>query len=142
MRHARRRGGRVTGMQPALVRGSGAAEYFFAEGCHITELSNGSHDNGLSVARARVPAGVTTRWHRLHGIAERYVIVSGDGEVEVGTLAPQRVQAGDVVIIPAGCRQRIANRGTDDLVFLAICTPRFRAGAYVDVEESPAARLG
>jgi mannose-6-phosphate isomerase-like protein (cupin superfamily) len=120
-----------------VVRGSGAAEYFFAEGCYITELSNGPHDSGLSVARARVPAGVTTRWHRLHGIAERYVIVSGVGEVEVETLAPHRVQAGDVVIIPSGCRQRIANRGSDDLVFLAICTPRFRACAYVDVEESP-----
>ena len=137
MKRSRPRGERATGLLPAVVRGSAAAEYFFAEGCHITELSNGPHDEGLSVARARVPAGVTTRWHRLHAIVERYVIVSGEGEVEVGTLAPARVQVGDVVIIPAGCRQRIANHGTGDLVLLAICTPRFRAAAYVDLEASP-----
>jgi mannose-6-phosphate isomerase-like protein (cupin superfamily) len=41
---------------------------------------------------------------------------------------------GDVVIIPAGARQRISNTGTIDLVFLAICVPRFTPGAYVDIE--------
>jgi mannose-6-phosphate isomerase-like protein (cupin superfamily) len=46
------------------------------------------------------------------------------------------VKAGDVVLIPAGKFQRIANVGKDDLVFLCICTPRFEAKHYHD-RESP-----
>jgi mannose-6-phosphate isomerase-like protein (cupin superfamily) len=111
-----------------------SAEFFTAELCHITELSNSLVDEALSVARARVEPGVTTRWHRLHGIAERYVIVSGHGVVEVGELPPQAVAPGDVVVIPAGCRQRIRNDGAHDLVFHALCTPRFRPEAYEDLE--------
>jgi oxalate decarboxylase/phosphoglucose isomerase-like protein (cupin superfamily) len=38
-----------------------------------------------------------------------------------------------VVLIPPSTRQRIANTGPGDLVFLAICTPRFTQGAYEDV---------
>lgn len=48
---------------------------------------------------------------------------------------PQEVEAGDVVLIPASCRQRIANIGAGDLVFLAICTPRFLPGAYEDIDD-------
>lgn len=34
--------------------------------------------------------GVTTRWHRVKGTSERYVILEGKGRVEVGTLAASR----------------------------------------------------
>ena len=51
-----------------------ADEYYFEEGCYITELHNRADDPAVSVARARVPPGVTTRWHTLGGITERYVI--------------------------------------------------------------------
>ena len=44
--------------------------------------------------------------------------------------------AGDVVLIPPACRQRIANLGAGELVFLAICTPRFEQQNYEDVESS------
>ncbi len=54
-------------------------EYFTAEQCHILELSNSADDAAVSIARARVTPGVTTHWHRLIGIAERYVIVEGRG---------------------------------------------------------------
>ena len=54
--------------------------------------------------------------------------------MEVGDLPPQEVEVGDIVIIPAMCRQRIKNIGQDDLVFLAICTPRFTADAYEDIK--------
>jgi hypothetical protein len=33
---------------------------------------------------------------------------------------------------PAGERQRIDNPGPDELVFLALCTPRFQRAAYQD----------
>lgn len=107
-----------------------AAEYWFEEGCHIAELLNDADDPSVSIARARVPAGGITRWHRLAGISERYVILAGHGDVEIGELPATRVRPGDVVVIPPGMRQRIANRGDTDLVFLAICTPRFVRDAY------------
>ena len=110
-----------------------ADEYFFDEGCYITELSNSDDDQQLSIARARVAPGVTTRWHSLTGITERYVIVEGNGEAEVGEMSPQLVTAGDVVIIPPGERQRIANIGDSDLIFLAVCTPRFEVSKYVSL---------
>ena len=112
-------------------------EFYTDEKCFITELSNTPDDPDLSIARARVEPGVTTRWHRLKGITERYCIISGSGRVEVGDLAPQNVNAGDVVLIPPMCRQRITNIGTDDLLFLAICTPRFLNKAYEDIEDNP-----
>lgn len=116
-----------------------SGEYLTDEGCYITEVSNSDDDPGLSIARARVRPGVTTRWHRLRGTAERYVITDGIGRVEVGELPPREVRSGDVVLIPPLCRQRIANIGTTDLVFLAICTPRFERAAYEDIDEPPLA---
>ncbi len=110
-------------------------EYFFWEGCFITELSNSSDDPDVSVVRARVEPGKTTRWHSLRETGERYVVLQGLGSVEVGDLPPHRVTAGDVVVIPPEVRQRISNIGTDDLVFLAICSPRFTDAVYVDLEE-------
>jgi mannose-6-phosphate isomerase-like protein (cupin superfamily) len=112
-------------------------EYFTDERCYINELSNRADDPAVSIAQARVGPGVTTRWHRLTGILERYVIMSGSGRVEIGALPPCDVGPGDVVLIPAGVRQRITNTGSDDLLFLALCTPRFRPEAYEDVEGSP-----
>ena len=110
-------------------------EFYTPELCYINELSNIPCDPDVSIARARVQAGVATRWHRLLGITERYVILEGIGLVEVGDLAPQEVKNGDVVIIPPKCRQRITNVGVNELVFLAICTPRFRQDAYEELED-------
>jgi mannose-6-phosphate isomerase-like protein (cupin superfamily) len=110
------------------------AEFYTAEGCYINELSNIEADAEASIARARVRPGVTTSWHRLAGITERYVLLSGAGKVEVGDLPPQNVAPGDVVLIPPGCRQRITCLGVEDLVFLAICTPRFRPEAYEAID--------
>jgi mannose-6-phosphate isomerase-like protein (cupin superfamily) len=109
-------------------------EFYTDEKCYVTELSNTPDAPDVSIARARVDPGVTTRWHRLKGIIERYFIVSGRGLAEVGKLPPQEVTAGDIVFIPPMCRQRITNIGKDDLVFLAICTPRFVQNAYEDIE--------
>jgi mannose-6-phosphate isomerase-like protein (cupin superfamily) len=62
---------------------------------------------------------------------ERYIIISGEGIVEIGGLPPTNVAPGDVVRIPAGVKQRITNTGTTDLVFFCVCTPPFRKEAYV-----------
>lgn len=110
------------------------AEFYIAEKCFITELSNSADDPDVSIARAKVEPGVTTRRHRMKGTAERYVIICGKGLVEVGDLPPREVNPGDVVLIPPMCPQRITNTGKDDLIFLAICTPRFAQDAYEDME--------
>ena len=117
-----------------------SGEFYFEEGCYITELSNSSEDPELSIARARVLPGVTTRWHRLRGTTERYVMLEGRGRVELGEEPAREVAPGDVVRIPPMRRQRITNVGEVDLVFLAICTPRFRRENYEDVDkaETPA----
>ena len=121
-------------MLEEIRRRNPAAEFLTPEGCFITELSNTATDPDASIAQARVPAGRTTRWHRLKDTAERYVLLAGDGEVQIGNLPPERVGPGDVVLIPPGVRQRIRNVGSADLMFLAICTPRFEQAAYEDIE--------
>lgn len=123
-------------MKEEIRRMNPDSEFFTPELCYINELSNSADDPEASIARARVKTGVTTRWHRLHGITERYLILDGEGLVEIGDLAPQEVKHGDVVLIPPECRQRIANIGMKDLIFLAICTP-FRQEAHEDIESEP-----
>ncbi len=110
-------------------------EFYTEEKCYITELSSDYGDHSMSIARARVEPGVTTRWHHLKGITERYHILQGQGRVEVGDLEPQLVNLGDTVIIPPLCPQRIENIGTEDLIFLAICTPPFEDLDYVDIDD-------
>jgi mannose-6-phosphate isomerase-like protein (cupin superfamily) len=117
-------------MSASVVGWREEAEVFTDEGCFILELSNGPADPQLSVARARVIPGVTTRWHRLRDISERYLVLEGLGRVEVGEAAPRVVGPGEVVLIPPGTRQRITNTGATDLVFLALCTPRFTWDNY------------
>jgi len=121
-------------MKESIRRFAPSDEYYFKEGCYILELSNVEDDPAVSIARARVPRGVTTRLHRLHGIVERYLILEGIGTVEIGSLGRQQVQPGDIAIIPSECPQRVSNTGTGDLVFIAICTPRFTRSAYEDLE--------
>ena len=124
-------------MKEAIIKQNLNNEFFTPEGCYITELSNTPDYPDASIARARVKPGATTRWHRVKGTFERYYILSGRGRVEVGKLPPHEVNAGDVVLIPPMCRQRITNIGSEDLVFLAICTPRFSNDAYEDIEDNP-----
>ena len=122
-------------MKASITKKDKSKEYYTSEHCYITELSNTPDDPDVSIARARVEPGVTTRWHRLKGTSERYFIHSGRGLVEIGEQPPQEVTAGDIVFIPPMCRQRITNIGTEDLIFLAICSPRFTQDVYEDVED-------
>ena len=110
-----------------------SAEFYTDERCFINELLGVNDDSDLSVARARVEPGVTTAWHSLRGVTERYVILEGRGEVEIGEDSPVEVGPGDLVLIPPDTRQRISNIGKHDLVFLCLCTPPFVPGCYVDL---------
>ena len=123
--------GNLSCMTPQIRRAAVAAEYATNENCFILEVANDADDPDVSIARARVLPGVTTEWHRLVDIDERYIIVSGSGCVEIGDLTPTAVSPGDVVRIPANTPQRISNIGNDDLVFYAVCNPRFVQSAYM-----------
>jgi mannose-6-phosphate isomerase-like protein (cupin superfamily) len=117
-----------------IVKAVGTDEYYTSERCYISEISNSSDDENASIARARVASGVTTAWHKLQDVEERYLIISGKGLAEIGDLPPTGVSSGDIVLIPADTRQRITNIGKEDLVFYAICTPRFTEECYISLE--------
>lgn len=117
-------------MQPIIVKQDPTAEFPMPEGCSILETWNTDADESVSIARARVAPGVTTKWHCLEGIVERYLLVEGQGFVEIGTLEPVEMEPGDMAVIPAGVRQRITNTGPSDLVFYCICSPRFVPERY------------
>jgi len=120
--------------ESAVWKQTVAKEFLTPEGCYIVETYNQPEDGLMSIARARVKQGVTTAWHSLDGIVERYIIAEGSGRVEVGNLPASDVAAGDVVIIPSGVRQRITNTGDSDLIFYCVCTPRFQPPAYRSIE--------
>ena len=121
-------------MRPEVKKGNMATEFLTEERCYITETANDSDDARVSIARARVEPGVTTAWHKLKGVTERYIIVSGHGRVELSDLEPIEVFNGDVVRIPADTPQRIANIGSIDLIFYAVCSPRFQENCYESLE--------
>ena len=110
-------------------------EYFFQEGCYITEFWNENSDQQVSVAQARLPTGARTKSHALKNTVERYVILSGEGLMQIGENPPQSVRTNDIVYIPASTSQSIENTGDNELVFLAICTPRFEEANYIALEE-------
>ena len=117
-------------MEAIVVRPDPASEYPTDERCSILESWNRPQDPAVSIARARVAPGVSTRPHRLRDVIERYVIVEGQGAVILDEAAEKPVGPGDVVVIPAGVSQRICNPGPGDLVFYCVCTPRFTPDCY------------
>ncbi len=120
-------------MKPQIVRVP-ARQYFFKENCFVTEIYNTSEDPALSIARVRVAARTRTRWHRLD-VDERYLIVEGTGIMELDGVAPTEVGLSDVVVVPAGCAQRICNETDNDLIVYCLCTPRFTPDVYHDAPD-------
>jgi len=106
-------------------------EFYTEERCYITELHNSGNS---SIARARVKPGATTGLHSLRETFEQYVILEGEGEVEVGDNPVTKVGPLDVVNIAADTPQRITNTGERDLIFLCLCTPGFKQEAYENLE--------
>ncbi len=119
-------------MKPKMVKAQIPYEYLTPERCYIAENHS---DPAVSIARATIKPGVTTKAHHLiNGVQEIYIITSGKGIVYVGGLEPVEVGVGDVVVIPPETSQKVANTGETDLVFYCVCTPRFTQNCYVDEE--------
>jgi mannose-6-phosphate isomerase-like protein (cupin superfamily) len=107
-------------------------ETYFKEGCFIEEWHNAADDSNCSIARVRVEVGKTTKLHSLKQTTERYVMLSGTALVTVGD-TDQQVSEGDVVVIKPDEPQKIQNQSQEDLIFLAICTPRFLVENYQEL---------
>jgi mannose-6-phosphate isomerase-like protein (cupin superfamily) len=125
---------KIRRVKPQVSRPDEAAEFATPELCRILESWNVEVDPAVSIARARVAPGVTTKLHRLAGVIERYVIVEGEGRVAIGAEIRERVGPGDIAIVPAGVTQQITNTGSGDLVFYCVCTPRFTQECYEALE--------
>ncbi len=106
-------------------------EYLTSERCYIAENFS---DKDVSIARATVKPGITTKAHHLKKIQEIYIITAGEGEVSFSGLESTNVSVGDVIVIPAGASQKITNTGQTDLIFYCVCTPRFTENCYFDDE--------
>jgi len=118
-----------------IFKFNSGTEFPTPERCYITELYNREEDEKCSLARARVPSGITTQLHALRGTEEFYVILEGEGKVEVDGRQPSLVRPLDVVRIPADKSQRITNTAAGDLIFLCVGLPRFVPDCYVNLEE-------
>jgi hypothetical protein len=134
--------------KPLILRDDHRTESGIEPGCFLTDWLNDPADPDLSIACIRVVPGAETRLRRFENIQERYVVLEGQGRIEL--VGPNRaftegdhtlsaLEPGDVVGIPAGYSRRITNIGPVDLVFLAICTPRFRPAALPDAPPPPPA---
>ncbi|MAS43947.1 MAG: cupin [Rhodobacteraceae bacterium] len=118
--------------RPRILPAAASAPFETRERCAIRELLNDPAEPETSLAEARVPPGVTTELHALD-VAERYIVTDGAGEIELaGAWSP--LAAGDAALIPAGTPQRARNPGPGDLVFLCLCTPRFRPEGYTPLD--------
>ena len=118
-------------MLPKIIKADSLKEFLTPERCFIYEncgISTG--DMNVSIARARVEPGVTTKAHHLTGVQEIYLITQGKGKVDIAGLEPAEVNEGDVVVIPPEVSQRITNIGKTDLIFYCVCTPAFTPNCY------------
>ncbi|MCW4018986.1 MAG: cupin domain-containing protein [Candidatus Bathyarchaeota archaeon] len=123
-------------MEPKIVKADSLKEYLTPERCYIFENWGlvSARDKNVSIARARVESGVTTKPHHLDGVQEIYLIAQGKGKVYVGNLEPTEVSVGDFVVIPPETSQSITNIGEEDLIFYCVCTPAFTESCYHDEE--------
>lgn len=104
-------------------------EFATSERCFIIEYLNRPSQPSVSLARARVEAGVTTTLHAVT-VDEWYLIQSGTGLMFLGESEPFPVGPGDTVHIPPGCAQKIRNTGPGELLFFCVCVPRFTPDCY------------
>jgi mannose-6-phosphate isomerase-like protein (cupin superfamily) len=97
-----------------------------ADGCLIREVIHPRRDGtapGVSLARAAVAPGRTTRPHRLD-MVEIYYLLAGRGRMVIDGRA-REVTPGQAVYIPPGAVQSIENIGSEDLDFLCVCAPAY-----------------
>jgi len=117
-----------------LISKNAQPEFDTRERCSIVEILNDAENPDISIARCRVKPGIITELHSLRNTKETYIIEAGQGMMDDGEIEPMAVKAGDKIMISSGQPQRIRNVGECDLIFLAVCNPRFEPDCYVPLE--------
>lgn len=105
------------------------------DGCQIREVLHPAQESlplPYSLAVAEVAAGARTWRHRL-AHDEVYFLLEGSGRMHVDAES-RDLQAGDTVLIGAGCEQWIENLGQTTLRFLALVSPPWSAAADTRLE--------
>ncbi len=103
-------------------------EFLAGDDSFLRELLHAEKDGldlGYSLARAVVKPGKRTLPHRLKG-SEVYYVLGGTGILRIEDESAE-VRADDAVYIPPGSVQSIENTGSEDLVFLCIVDPAWKA---------------
>jgi mannose-6-phosphate isomerase-like protein (cupin superfamily) len=98
------------------------------DGCLLAEVLHPTRDpiaGEISLARACLPPGKSTTPHRLEFL-EIYYVLRGRGVLHQDGHT-QEVGPESCVYLPPGSRQWIENTGSDELVFLCVCHPAWRA---------------
>ncbi len=98
------------------------------DGTHLREIlhpDQSAADIPYSIAHASVRPGEESQPHTLRG-SEVYYILSGLGIMYVNGEQAE-ISANTVIYVPPNATQHIQNTGTDDLVFLCIVQPAWRA---------------
>jgi mannose-6-phosphate isomerase-like protein (cupin superfamily) len=111
-----------------IRRGADSLEIIANDGCRLRELLNPAHDrSGLpySLALAVVAPGQATHPHWL-GQHEVYLVIRGRGRMHIGAEVDE-LGVGDSVVIPPGAAQWIENCGAEELEFVALVSPPWRA---------------
>jgi mannose-6-phosphate isomerase-like protein (cupin superfamily) len=80
---------------------------------------------GYSLAHAKLTHGTASLPHRMK-TSEVYYFIGGEGRMHVDGKSAT-VGAEQTVYVPPGALQHVENTGTDDLVFLCIVDPAWRA---------------
>ncbi len=99
-----------------------------SDGCVLAEVIHPSNDQtspGVSLSRATLPPGGATKPHRLDFL-EIYYVLRGRGLMHVEHES-QAVGPESCVYLPPGEAQWLENTGNEELVFLCVCHPAWRA---------------
>jgi mannose-6-phosphate isomerase-like protein (cupin superfamily) len=95
----------------------------------LRELLSGGKD-GLAIpygiAHARLALGKVSTPHRLKETTEIYYIVNGNGVMHIDSES-EAVGKKDSIVIPAGSVQFLENTGDEEIEFLCITSPPWRA---------------
>ena len=97
-----------------------AAPFVTKDGSTIREYL---HTSVQSLAEASLEPGRSTQRHHHRRSEEIYLIVDGDGEVEVGG-ERRRVAAGDAILIPPGSWHELT-AGASGVRLLCCCVPPY-----------------
>ncbi|MHB9132747.1 MAG: cupin domain-containing protein [Armatimonadota bacterium] len=115
-----------------LIRDIRQAHYFTAgDQTTLCELLHPAREEAsltmyYSLAHATLAPGKRSLPHRLKTSSEVYFILSGQGRMHIDDECAE-VGAGQAIYTPPGSDQWIENTGTEELSFLAIVSPMWRA---------------